>query len=573
MMYDEGVHNDGHGNEEQGQSEPLDSNTAALHARQSNSTEALSDIAGPFSPCAQCGYKRENRILRSDSEYWQAMHKKAKAKEAAVIQENEALRARVKQLEGMLFAQSSEKKSGKPADSLPDNTPKKGKKKRGKQKGTPGHGRRNRENLPVVNEEHDLAEDDKCCPFCHLPFIPGFDDEESEIVEVEVSAHVRRIHRKKYIRGCKCENLPAIITAPGPAKLIPKSVYGDSVWIEVLLDKFHTFRPTHRLIQSLELIGLDLPQGTITDGLKRLLPFFEPVYQAIIAHNQTASHWHADETRWMVFSPVEGKNGYRWWLWVFVSSDSVVFILDQSRSAKVPEDHLNQALQAFVSVDRYSAYKAVAKNGDIELAFCWAHVRRDFIDIAKGYSNLEAWAMDWVDEIGNLYHLNKNRLEAPADQPERIEAQDELEKAVEEMARKREAQLQRQPALHPAAQKALESMRRHWDGLTIFVGHPEIPMDNNRAEQAIRGPALGRKTFHGSSAVWSGTLAVIAFTIFQTLKLWGINPRTWLQLFFRACAENQSKVPDDLSAFLPWEMDNERIKVLQAPPPSYHDTS
>jgi len=573
MSYDDDINNDGHVGEDQGQSRPLDSNIAALHACQSNSIEAIPDIAGPFSPCAQCGLKRHNSILRSDCKYWQAMHKKAKAKEAILIQENEALKARVKQLERMLFGQSTEKKSGEPDDSLPDNNPKKRKKKRGKQKGTPGHGRRDRSNLPTVDEEHDLAEADKCCPHCHLPFLPGFDEEESEIVEVEVSAHVRRIRRKKYIRGCQCENLPAVITAPGPAKLIPKSVYGDSVWIEVLLDKFHTFRPTHRLIQSLELIGLDLPQGTITDGLKRLMPFFEPVYQEIIAHNQAASHWHADETRWMVFSKVEGKNGYRWWLWVFASADSVVFILDQSRSAKVPEDHLNQAIQAFVSVDRYSAYKAVAKSGDIELAFCWVHVRRDFIVIAKGYPHMEAWAMDWVSDISNLYHLNKNRLEAPAEQPERIEAQHELEKAVEEMARKREAQLQRQPALHPAAQKALESMRRHWDGLTIFVDHPEIPMDNNRAEQALRGPASGRKTFYGSGAVWSGTLAVMAFTIFQTLKLWGINPRTWLQFFFRACAENLSKAPDDLSAFLPWEMDNERIKLLQAPPSSYHDTS
>ena len=573
MIYDDKVNNDGHGGEAQGQSEPLFPNTPAIHVCRSNATDASPGIAGHFLLCDQCGLERENRILRSESAYWQAMHEKAKVREAVLIQEKEALQARVKQLESMVFAQSSEKGSGKPADSLPDNTPKKGKKKRGKQKGTPGHGRRKRDNLPVVNEEHDLAEDDKCCPFCHLPFIPGFDDEESDIVEVEVSAHVRRIHRKKYIRGCKCENLPAIITAPGPAKLIPKSVYGDSVWIEVLLDKFHTFRPTHRLIQSLELIGLDLPQGTITDGLKRLMPFFEPVYQEIIAHNQTASHWHADETRWMVFSPVEGKNGYRWWLWVFVSSDSVVFILDPSRSAKVPEDHLNQALQAFVSVDRYSAYKAVAKNGDIELAFCWAHVRRDFIVIAKGYPHMEEWAMDWVSDISNLYHLNKNRLEAPADQPERIEAQHELEKAVEEMERKREAQLQQQPALHPAAQKALESMRRHWDGLTIFVGHPEIPMDNNRAERMLRGPVSGRKAFYGSGAEWSGLLAVMMFTIFQTLKLWNINPKTWLRSFFRTCAESQPSVPDDLSDFLPWDMDDERKGALQLPPPPCHDTS
>ncbi|MFW5641067.1 MAG: IS66 family transposase [Thermodesulfobacteriota bacterium] len=511
--------------------------------------------------------------MRSQSAYWQAMHQKAKDREAVLIQEKEALQARVKQLESKVFAQSSEKSSGKPADSIPNNTPKGGKKKRGKQKGTPGHGRRNRDNLPVIEEEYDLAEDDKCCPYCHLPFLPGFDAEESDIVEVEVSAHVRRIRRKKYLRGCSCEKLPALVTAPGPAKLIPKSVYGDSVWVEVLLDKFHTFRPTHRLIQSLELIGLDLPQGTVTDGLKRLMPFFEPVYQAIIAHNQSASHWHADETRWMVFSPVEGKVGYRWWLWVFASADSVVFILDQTRSAKVPEEHLKHAFQAFLSVDRYSAYKAVAKNGNIVLAYCWAHVRRDFIVVAKGYPLLEQWALDWVDDIADLYQFNQKRLEAPPETAERIEARAELETAVEEMAQKRDEQLQQQPALHPAARKVLESLQCHWDGLTLFVSHPEIPLDNNCAERMLRGPVNGRNNFYGSGAEWSGSLAVMMFTIFQTLKLWGINHKTWLQSFFRACAENGSKVPEDLSAFLPWLMDEERKKALQLPLPPCNDSS
>lgn len=573
IIEDHAIH-DGHFSEEHRQSVPtVSTDTAAPCDCQSTLSDDVAEVIGPFPPCDQCDLKRDNRILRCESAYWQAMHQKAKDREAVHIQEKEALQARVKQLESMVFAQSSEKNAGKPADSFPGNNPKKGKKKRGKQGGTPGHGRRDRSNLPVAEEEYDLPEDEKCCPFCCLPFIPGFDAEESDIVEVEVSAHVRRIRRKKYLKGCQCENLPAVVTAPGPAKLIPKSVYGDSVWIEVLLDKFHTFRPTHRLIQSLEMIGLDLPQGTITDGLKRLMPFFEPVYQAIIAHNQSASHWHADETRWMVFSPVEGKVGYRWWLWVFASADSVVFILDQTRSAKVPEEHLKQAFQAFLSVDRYSVYKAVAKNGNIILAYCWSHVRRDFIVVAKGFPLLEQWALDWVGDIADLYQLNQKRLEAPPETAEWIEAQAELETAVEKMAQKRDEQLQQQPALHPASQKVLESMQRHWDGLTPFVTHPEIPMDNNCAERMLRGPVNGRKNFYGSGSEWSGSLAVMMFTIFQTLKLWDINPKTWLQFFFRACAENRSNAPADLSAFLPWDMDEQRKKALQLPPPPYNDSS
>jgi transposase len=186
---------------------------------------------------------------------------------------------------------------------------------------------------------------------------------------------------------------------------------------------------------------------------------------------------------------------------------------------------------------------------------------------------MEQWAMDWVGDIADLYRLNQKRLDVQPETAKRDEAQAGLEKAVEEMARKRDAQIEQQPPLHPAAQKVLESMRRHWDGLTLFVDNPEIPMDNNLAERMLRGPVSGRKAFYGSGAQWSGELAVMMFTIFQTLKLWDINPKTWLQSFFRACAENGAKVPADLSVFLPWEMDEERKKALELPPPTCYDTS
>jgi len=558
-----------------GQEDPssLTTNTSTFINCQSSVDEMVIDIGqnSPFFPCDQCDLKKDLLKRSCESAYWKTMHKKAKEREELGIQENQKLKARIKELEGMVFGQSSEKETGKSGEGLSD---KKSGRKRGQQRGAKKHGRRKRKNLPVRDEDYDLPEDGKCCPCCHLPFIPGFGVEESEVVEVEVSGYIRRIRRKRYMKTCTCKNVPAIITAKGPAKLIPKCTYGDSIWIEVLLDKYFTFRPTHRLIQSQELNGLDLPQGSITGGLKRLKPFFEPVYQAIIVQNQSASHWHADETRWMVFSKVEGKQGYRWYLWVFQSDDSCVFILDQTRSSKVPEAHLKDVVQGFLSVDRYSAYKAVAKDGHIILVYCWAHVRRDFIVVAKGYPSLEEWAIDWVKDIGTLYHLNELRLKSKPDSPEYFEAQINLENAVENMAQKRDEQLE-QPTLHPACEKVLKSLGNHWKGLTLFVDNPELPMDNNSAERCLRGPVTGRKSFYGSGSEWSGTLAVMMFTIFQTLSLSGINPKTWLQFFFRACAENGSQTPDDLSSFLPWEMDEERKAVLKLPPPPppMHDTS
>ena len=92
------------------------------------------------------------------------------------------------------------------------------------------------------------------------------------------------------------------------------------------------------------------------------------------------------------------------------------------------------------------------------------------------------------------------------------------------------------PACTRRREKVLESLQEHWDGLTVFVEHPEVPMDNNTAERVERGPVVGRKNNYGSGAVWAGELAAMLFSVFQTLCLWDINPRVWLTAYLQACA-------------------------------------
>ena len=116
--------------------------------------------------------------------------------------------------------------------------------------------------------------------------------------------------------------------------------------------------------------------------------------------------------------------------------------------------------------------------------------------------------------------------------------------------------------------KVLASLLEHWSGLTVFVEHPEVPMDNNRAENTIRTPVNGRKNYYGSGSIWSAQLAAMLFAILQTLVLWGINPRHWLTLYLTACAENGGSAPRDIDPFLPWSMDETRRAALGRPHPS-----
>ena len=179
---------------------------------------------------------------------------------------------------------------------------------------------------------------------------------------------------------------------------------GVSVWMEVLLDKYLYGRPTARLCQAMQHHGVPLAQGTVTDGLRKITPLFEPVVQALRERQMGEKLFHGDETRWEVFAALAGKVGHRWYLWVTRSASVVFFHIAPSRGAAVPKDHLaklpTDLVQAVLVCDRYSAYKSLAKDhAEIVLAYGWAHVRRDFLNAARSWPELAPWMWKWIEDI------------------------------------------------------------------------------------------------------------------------------------------------------------------------------
>jgi transposase len=509
---------------------------------------------------------QENRTLYCDRNYYKTLHEKAKAREDLLKQENQQLNARIRYLEQKLYGRKSEKKtSSEKNTSTSSSSDDQSKRKRGQQKGSPGHGRRDYSHLPVKEEVFEL--DEAVCPVCGCPYqeTSFLDTDDSELIEMKVEAYRRKIQRKQYKKACQCAGVPGIITAPGPAKLIGRGKLGISVWVTLLLEKYLYQRPINRLLESFKDIEFDASAGTIGDGLKKLAPLFEPVLREIIKKNQTERHLHADETRWLVFEFIDGKKSYRWYMWVFVSKNTVVYILDPSRATSVIEKHLTVVSALILSVDRYSSYKSFAKDREyVVLAFCWTHVRRDFLTSANGFDELETWGMAWVESIGEIFHLNNQRVKHETDSPEFSKADQSLREALNRMKQQFESELT-EVNLHPERAKRLNSIKEHWEGLLVFVDHPWIPMDNSEAERRMYIAALGRKNYYGSGSVWSGHFTACLFSIFQTLKLWNINPRKWLTQYLQACAENRGQSPPDLTCFLPWTMSKEQLARLHYP--------
>ena len=202
------------------------------------------------------------------------------------------------------------------------------------------------------------------------------------------------------------------------------------------------------------------------------------------------------------------------------------------------------------------------KSGKLVLAFCWAHVRRDFVRVGKGYPEQKTWALQWLGRISQIYHLNRERLRHAPETAEFATADACLREHVGSIAADRDAELADDQLREPC-RIALVSLREHWSGLTLFVDDPRIPLDNNYGERQIRGPTVGRKNYYGSGALWAGRLAVMMFSIFSTLALWKINSRAWLSWYFEACANNGGKAPADPELFLPWNLSEIRLTELR----------
>ena len=502
--------------------------------------------------------------FRCEVGYWKSRHADAVKRNEQLAEELRQAKGEIRTLRDEQFGRKSEKatqtdRSNDLLDPLESSVPSR---KRGAQPGQEGHGRRDYSHLPVVEEFVSLPMESLSCPLCGKPATMMSATEDSELLEIDVRAHRRRIRRRRYRATCDCDPARRTLTAPPPPKLIPKGNYGISIWVHVLLDKYASYRPTERLLGQLEQYDLNLPAGTVNDGLQRIEPLMQPIYEAFRERNRQGDFHQADETRWLVFVLWDGKKGHGWWLWVILGADTVVYLLDSSRSHEVPETHFGPQASGVLEVDRYSGYKAMTqvKSGLMVLAFCWAHVRRDFVRVGKGWSELTPWALSWLRRIRHLYQVNRERLRYALGSPE-FQQQDALLRQAVAAMRVQATEELSDLKLRQPCRKVLESLQEHWTGLTRFVNDSRIPMDNNASERAGRGPAVARKNFYGSGSLWSGRLAAAMFSVFATLAHWKLNPRLWLTWYLEGCAAG-GNTPEDIQPFLPWNLSAERRAAL-----------
>lgn len=454
-------------------------------------------------------------------------------------------------------------------------------KKQGAKDGHKGHGRKIPEGLPVVVKTIDLPDEEKECPICKKKYEDMGTEEISTEVCVEKIYYLKRTERKKYKKTCDCPG-NIIRTAPLPIKLIPKSKFSTEFWVDILINKYKNHLPVERQIKEMKDFGLSVSSGSIFGGLNKIyLSYLEPLYLAMKESIRKAEHLHADETGWKVFIKIAQKENYNWYLWVFISRDVVFFELACSRSAKVlletlfnikvediekiGDEKFNVQNKKIMNVDKFSSYKMLERLGLVKLAFCWSHQRREFIEAKIKHPEITDWSDGWTEKIGSLYHNNNERIQYKIDD---INFQ-ENDKKLKEMLNEILADIN-QGYNHPGQIEIMDSMINHWNGLTIFADNPQIPMDNNISENALRDPVLGRKNYYGNHSEWAGKLSCCMFSIIKTCQLHKISPRNYLLYYFGECLK-KGKPPDNIESFLPHKLNEDTKNKIRASPLSVKD--
>ena len=531
----------------------------------------------------------------------------ALARDAEREAEMEKLRADFAVLQRMLFGRSSEKSrpeaaagdaGGGDAGGGGDGGQDRGRESGRNVKRGPGAraGRRDYSHLPRVEVIWDFPGSGYCCPDCGEPFSPLSGHWSGEQLDWQVIVRVAAHCRRRYKRECACR-VPATVMAPGPPRAIGKGLFTDAFIAMLLTERYVAGRSMNSLVTGLSRQGAEISPATLAGTCAQAGALLAPLAEAITERSRGSWHLHADETTWRVFAPRDGDGPAKWWLWVFIGPDTVVFVMDPSRSGAVLARHAGideetgqlagdddrGPRRLVISSDFYAVYQSAGKKADgLVNLFCWAHVRRHFV--RAGDANpvqLKYWTEAWLERIRDLYAAHDGlmaaRQDAAAPVPQEKEAAaarlDEAYAAWDtaitmiDEARKKQAEA---PGLQEPAKKALATLDREWDGLIAHRDYPLVSLDNNAAERMIRGPVVTRKNARGSHNGDTARNAAVIWTVTATAQMAGLNVLTWLTAYLDECGRNSGKplTGPALERFLPWNASREDLRTWAQPPPS-----
>ena len=418
---------------------------------------------------------------------------------------------------------------------------------------------RNRGALPLHLPRVEVVIDveDKHCPCCGGAMHVIGEDVAEMLDVVPAVYQVKVIRRPRY--GCRgCEG--AIVQAPAPERPLTGGMATEALLAQVLVAKYSDHLPLYRQAQIFARHGIDLDRSTLANWVGRACWWLRPLAELLQGSILSSSKIFADDTPVPVLDPGRGrtKTGR---LWSYARDDrpwqgplppAVSYVYSENRQGVHPQSHL-AAFAGVLQVDGYAGFKALAgehkerKEGAVQFAFCWAHVRRKFFDFHHATGS--PIAAEALRRIAELYQIEARIRGRRPDQRAQIR-QAESRPLVEAMKTWLEGELARVSAKSALAE-AIRYALRHWKGLGLFLEDGRVEIDSNTVERTIRPIKLGAKNhlFAGSDG-GAESWAVIA-SLIQTARLNAVEPFAYLRDVLERIVSGQTKA-NELGSLLPW---------------------
>ena len=419
--------------------------------------------------------------------------------------------------------------------------------KRGRKKLSP--------DLPRIEVVHDLPDSEKVCATDGTALVRIGEEIAEQLHFKPAEVCVIRNIRPKYACPC-CRQ--GVKIAPVPLQLLPKSLATPSLLAQITTAKFVDGLPLYRQEAQFHRLGVPLGRATMAGWMIKLggthvVPVINLLNECLL----DSPLIHCDETRLQVLKSDKAPTADHW-MWVRAAGPSgrriILFDYDASRGGAVPL-RLLQGYRGILLTDGYEPYANVAAALKLVHAGCLAHARRYFEAARKASAHTaDGHARVALEFIRELYRIERSLSdrERPCEPKERLRVRAERSAPVTEQFHAWLEALAPKVLPQSLLGKAVLYTLGQWPKLTTFLQHGDVPLDNNRCENAIRPFVIGRKGWLFSDTVKGAVASANLYSLVETAKANGIEPHAYLSLLFAQLPF--ATTVEDFEALLPWNV-------------------
>jgi transposase len=400
------------------------------------------------------------------------------------------------------------------------------------------------------------------CPCCGSDKLCKLGETVTETLEVIPRRWkvIQTVREKFTCRQCEMISQP-----PAPFHATPRGWAGPHLLATILFEKYGQHQPLNRQAERFAREGVELSLSTLADQVGVCAGLLQPLIDQVESHVLAAQRLHGDDTPVPVLAKGKTDTGR---LWVYVRDDrpfggpappAAMFHYSRSRSGEHVDEHLSGfagVLQADAFAGYNRLYEAKRQPGPITEMACWAHARRKFFELADIAANarrgkdappISPLALEAVTRIDALFDIERtiNGLSPEQRLAARKEHSEPRVGALESWLRAERVRLSK----HAPVAKAMDYMLRRWSSFTVFLNDGRVCLTNNAAERALRGIALGRKSWLFCGSDRGGQRAAAMYSLIVTAKMNDVDPQAWLADVLTRIADLPQK---RLHELLPW---------------------